>query len=241
MKSIAFTTLKAASLLQKGQYRRAIQTLQSSLLSLRSRIHGNEWDGPGAGTDGLVVDGLIEGESRILALHFSHMSADAETSRRRSHGVFDLYSCPLTIDARGGLEGEVVSANEGRRLTAMVLYNMALCFHLRATRNQDCANDQLVLRATKFYQLALDLMDGMAPSSLRNPSTTLMYLATLNNLGHAYQYFHETRKAQVCLDRIAHLLQSRLVAATYEDIQDVTHFTLTAVLYEVVFPTASAA
>jgi hypothetical protein len=68
-----------------------------------------------------------------------------------------------------------------------------------------------------------------------------MYLATLNNLGHANQYFHETRKAQVCLDRIAHLLQSRLVAATYEDIQDVTHFTLTAVLYEVVFPTAAAA
>jgi hypothetical protein len=89
--------------------------------------------------------------------------------------------------------------------------------------------------------LALDLMDGMAPSSLRNPSNTLVYLATLNNLGHAYQHFYSTDKAQVCLERMTHLLRSPLVGATYDGIQDVNHFSLTAVLYDVVFPTASAA
>jgi tetratricopeptide (TPR) repeat protein len=246
MVSVAVATLKATSLLQQGQYKRAMEMLQSSLVDLRSRLeedpsHFNKVTGVDAAHDWRHSDTEI----RVLALHTSLYPTEETTFPLRSQGFFSLYDRSLAIASEDELDQEdsdkVSSSLDEHRLTAVVLYNMALCYHLRATQQQGSSNDRFMRKAIRLYNLALELLQGNPASGGVRSCDALVCLAVLNNLGHAYQHFNEVENAQSCFDQLVSVLQSGPVAAAYDSIQDVNHFALTALLHDQVFPTAPAA
>jgi tetratricopeptide (TPR) repeat protein len=246
MVSVAVATLKATSLLQQGQYKRAMEMLQSSLVDLRSRLEEgssqrNKVTRANAAHDWRYSDNEI----RVLALHTSLHPTEENAFPLRSQGFFSLYDRSLAIASDDELDqrdsDKVTSSLDEHRLTSVVLYNMALCYHLRATQQQGSSNDRFMRKAIRLYNLALELLEGNSASSRPRSSDALVCLAVLNNLGHAYQYFNEVEKAQYCFDQLVSVLQSSPVAAAYDSIQDVNHFALTALLHDQVFPTAPAA
>jgi tetratricopeptide (TPR) repeat protein len=245
MVSVAVATLKATSLLQQGQYKRAMEMLQSSLVDLRSRLeedssHINKVTGVDAAHDWRHSDTEI----RVLALHTSLHPTEETTFPLRSQGFFSLYDRSLAIASEDELDQEDcdkgTSSLDEHRLTAVVLYNMALCYHLRATQQQGSSNDRFMRKSIRLYNLALELLQGN-PDSWPRSSDALVCLAVLNNLGHAYQHFNEVEKAQSCFDQLVSVLHSSPVVTAYDSIQDVNHFALTALLHDQVFPTAPAA
>lgn len=245
MVSVAVATLKATSLLQQGQYKRAMEMLQSSLVDLRSRLEEDSSQHDKVTRADAAHDRRhSDTEIRVLALHTSLHPTEETSFPLRSQGFFSLYDRSLAIASEDELDQEDcdkgTSELDEHRLTAVVLYNMALCYHLRATQQQGSSNDRFVRKAIRLYNLALELLQGN-PDSRPRSSDALVCLAVLNNLGHAYQHFNEVEKAQSCFDQLVSVLQSSPVAATYDSIQDVNHFALTALLHDQVFPTAPAA
>jgi tetratricopeptide (TPR) repeat protein len=244
MVSVAVATLKAASLLQQGHYKRAMETLQSSLVGLRSRLEECSSQ-PDVRVDAIEAWHNPDNEIRVLALHTSLHPTEESAFPLRSQGFFSMYDRSLAIAASEDEPGQdfinpAASTLDENRLMSVVLYNMALCYHLRATHGQGSTNDRFVLKAIRLYNLALEVLEG-APLSRPRSSDALVCLAVLNNLGHAYQLHNGVEEAQSCLDQLVSVLQSSPVAEAYDSIQDVNHFALTALLHDQVFPTAPAA
>jgi tetratricopeptide (TPR) repeat protein len=247
MVSVAVATLKATSLLQQGQYKRAMEMLQSSLVGLRSRLEeGSSQRDKVTLADAANDLHYSDTEIRVLALHTSLHPTEEGMFPLRSQGFFSLYDRSLAIafeddDLDHGGDKAAPSTLDEHRLTSVVLYNMALCYHLRATQHhQGSSNDRFVRKAIRLYNLALELIHGNPASSPRS-SDALVSLAVMNNLGHAYQHFNEVEHAQSCFDQLVSVLQSSPVMTAYDCIQDVNHFALTALLHDQVFPTAPAA
>ena len=107
----------------------------------------------------------------------------------------------------------------GERLVwAMVLYNLALCFHHRAhvgrhqvesglqgTRNSVAKN---LIKAANFYQMARQVVEGHHGDG-RPEDTLMLLLAVNNNLGHIYEnYFCMIPETQQCVDHLRRLLAS---------------------------------
>lgn len=238
---VSFATAEAADLLREGQYRKAAELLQSSLVTLRSQIHflgevpeGRPADVP-ASTTSLRVRSVRVSGGDSSPLHSN-----------RSHGAFELYDHIFVLDDDDSTAGLLPSCPGSchalNRLTVIVLYNMGICYHLSSIQGHQ--PDHSMRKAIDLYQLAIWLMEITFDQS--DPTDNGVYLAVLNNAGHAYQHQCDAANAQNCLRSLSGFLRTqgsglRDRRTTTVSSLDLEHFYFTALLYDQVFPTASAA
>jgi hypothetical protein len=246
---VALATLQASSLIQQGHHKRALKILQSSLVSLRSGLARSDEAHPQIlKVDEPNVPRVLE--PPFVAIPASSRPNESDSSSKTSHqGVFILYDRSLVIsvpseqaDADVPYKGGLRLADEHKLLAIVIIYNMALCHHLRGVQGRSPSSDRYMLKAIRLYECALEAL-STTRSSL-SPNDALARLAILNNLGHAYQHFRDSESSQSCLDQLAITVRSGLVVApamTSASAQDLHFFALTYLLHDLVFPTAPAA
>lgn len=130
--------------------------------------------------------------------------------------AFSLYDRAFTIKSAD--ENVLFSETNRNRTLVVVLYNMALTYHLMGIRD---ANDQKknLKRSMRYYRMAMEVL-------ARNNNIDrkkIMYLAVSNNMGNIYAHLFETTRAQLCLDRMASTLEA-LYSDTANDMGDAYSF-----------------
>lgn len=134
--------------------------------------------------------------SRLTSVPLSKEGMMSCFSWNATDGAFELFDCALVYELCE--ERSEDTARENAVLAAVVLYNGALCHHVRGTR-MGCSKD--LERALHLYKLSSHLITKKCrpvadeePSS--SSSSSLLILALLNNMGHIHSYFHNITDAQ---------------------------------------------
>lgn len=80
------------------------------------------------------------------------------------------------------------------RLTAALLFNLGLAYHLIGIKTTN--NSHMNLRhSLKYYQMAMEILGR----SVHIDESKLMFLALSNNMGSIYSYFFERNKVRCCI------------------------------------------
>ena len=74
----------------------------------------------------------------------------------------------------------------------MILYNMGLAYHLRATKPS-------LAKALQMYTYALSALQHWAKHHVVHPGCHLLRLAILNNMAHANALLNKHKQAKHCL------------------------------------------
>ena len=124
----------------------------------------------------------------------------------REQQAFSLYDRAFIIKSAD--EKVLLSETNRSRTLVVVLYNMALTYHLMGVRD---ANDQKknLKRSMRYYRMAMEVLGRNNDIDRKK----ILYLAVSNNMGNIYAHLFETTRAQICLDRMASTLE-----ALYSDI-----------------------
>lgn len=152
---------------------------------------------------------------------------------RESESVFSLFDRPLLFDDEGSDSSVLGSVDCQRRVTSVLLYNLALTCHVKAMRG--VSQRRLLRKALKIYRMAAGLSEDFQGTSQYDP---VVHLACLNNMGHIYAFFFETVKVQECLKSLTSVLGSyhhtcpgqALDATSYLE-ADFSEFCLTVMLF----------
>jgi hypothetical protein len=82
-------------------------------------------------------------------------------------------------------------------VTAVILYNMALLHH---TRGIQLNQSKCILRATKFYHMALSIVMPRHHYCTSSGGYSILVLALFNNLAHAYSYTYDVDHMSACME-----------------------------------------
>jgi hypothetical protein len=128
------------------------------------------------------------------------MSKLSSPNCREQH-AFSLFDKAFVIKSA---DEKVLSSEMYRNRTlVVVLYNMALTYHLMGIRD---ANDQKknLKRSMRYYRMAMEVLERNNDIDRKK----IMSLAVSNNMGNIYSHLFETTKAQICLERMASALEA---------------------------------
>jgi ribosomal protein L20 len=105
------------------------------------------------------------------------------------------------------------------RTLVIVLYNMALTYHLMGVRDANGEKKNLK-RSMRYYRMAMDILGR----NINIDRKKIMSLAVSNNMGNIYSHLFDSNKAQICLDRMAVALEAIYDSDTPEDMGDAYSF-----------------
>jgi hypothetical protein len=146
------------------------------------------------------------GDRRSQLLHTVSVVTSEFTSNKTgvsaSTNLFFLYSYAFVLDeTTPNTRRRTQEPNQEILLytfsTAVLLFNMALVFHLKGLASRTKSSSKTNIRkALRFYCMIPSLHDGQEDGNEGLPY--ILRCAIWNNTGHAYSYLQETDNAQRC-------------------------------------------
>jgi len=113
--------------------------------------------------------------------------------------------------------------------TALLLYNMGLCFHHKGvTRGGSGCLD----RALEFYQLTFRTINEGQSEDEYSELSRFILLALATNMGHVYSHFFDTDEAYACREMLAELLASVSPDSPFMNEDEYLFFFLTMYVYD---------
>jgi hypothetical protein len=206
--SILDITKNGVDLMRDGSSRRALTLFRCALQRL---LEGEKTNAPQGGKESsasLLVRSVSSREvtctSKLSPLNY------------REQQAFCLYDRAFVIKSAD--EKVMFSETNRSRTLVVVLYNMALTYHLMGVRD---ANNQKknLKRSMRYYRMAMQVLGRNSDIDRKK----ILYLAVSNNMGNIYAHLFETTRAQICLDRMASTLEA-LYSDTSSDMGDVYSF-----------------
>ena len=194
--SIASLNAQAVAMLRQGDYQQANSLLAQALHGVLAKISGLP-----------CPDKLNESESLLdsdrSADAFLSVRLDDHTYNPEDSKVLLFYNHAFVI--RGDDDQILVSKQREGWLSAVLLYNMAMSYHLMATTtsSQQC---HFYNTALKLYASAWSLLTSEFP--IQSNDTMLLTMALLNNKAHLHACFHDAEKAFICLEWLQCSLES---------------------------------
>jgi hypothetical protein len=191
--SILDINRKGVDLMREGSSRQAVTLFRCALQRL---LDGGTNNAPQEGKESsasLLVRSVSTREvacmSKLSSLNYIEQQA------------FSLYDRAFVIKSAD--EKVLFSETNRSRTLVVVLYNMALTYHLMGVRD---ANDQKknMKRSMHYYRMAMELLRRNSDIDQKK----ILYLAVSNNMGNIYAHLFETTRAQICLDRMASTLET---------------------------------
>jgi hypothetical protein len=186
----------AVNLMQQGNFEKVASEFRSALAVLhRVGQHG------GVDLNDKVTTNCIS----VRSVPLDDLLFD--TSSHQDHHAFSLFDRALVID--NAKLAAACSIGGQDCITAVVLFNVALAFHLQGRRNI-CLQQTSFKKALQLYKMAFEIMERWLDFVDSDEEVNLLvYLAVINNIGHIHSHFCEGREAQHCL----HLLHVGLETA----------------------------
>lgn len=114
-----------------------------------------------------------------------------------------VFQCPLRIT-----QEDVAFPESYAEISLILTYNLALVYHLTATRNEMKDEDRL-RKALDLYSMALDLV---LRDKAMNSSVVILVAAILNNMGIAYSLLGDTEHCKKFFKRMLSILMIELAA-----------------------------
>jgi hypothetical protein len=107
-----------------------------------------------------------------------------------------------------------LSQEQRMRISTVLLFNLALCFHLQGMKNAK-VRDRCFREASTFYLMSYGLLE---PTSSPLQADILLQLALLNNRGAICDCFQDTQEAQQCLDDLRFALDDLMDNCNYHGV-----------------------
>jgi hypothetical protein len=182
---------QAVTLMQEGAYSAAFTLLHSSLDQLKTKV-----DTELESVDDMPTMGE-EASIHPIPVRF------ARHDEKVTNNAFSFYSSACVFI---GTESELLTTSLNEiRLAAVVLYNLALCFHVHGIGR--AASQHYFTKALQMYKTALGLLKEVATVSPKQvEKDSLLRLALYNNIGHIHSCDHQTADLQRCLEKIQSIL-----------------------------------
>jgi hypothetical protein len=196
--AIANLNNDAALQMYTGNYSQAAETLSYALSTIKQAMRGlkscdrppNKTSEPTTSSN--VAFDCIFSENELISYQGSRY---IPATNRKSSLYLDecfLYKHPVQVCNSSDTSDEHVEI-----LSYSIVYNLALCHHLRAMSETSSIHEGYLKGAIFLYKHAQTL--------LMNQSTKLDMLHTLaivNNMGHAYHLLHNEHTAKLCFQRL---------------------------------------
>lgn len=162
----------AVAFILSGQSQEAMELFQESLVMLRDQLAS----GRAPRSECVQMDKL---ESTSDTIHSGYNNNDDLLSLAGSNEIGDisLDSSFLAMYRRAMLVDINARSDDDTRLSGVVLYNMALLFHLRGLESNTA---DFLVRSLRLYELAIGIIEN-CPNHV---PLDLVRLALFNNLAH---------------------------------------------------------
>jgi tetratricopeptide (TPR) repeat protein len=96
------------------------------------------------------------------------------------HSFFFVYSQALKVNISVGMDH---GADMDTLISAIIIFNMALLYHLKGTREQNAASKHHA-KSMRLYALSLELLKNQKNSSSYHEDVVLLQVACWNNMSH---------------------------------------------------------
>ena len=185
--SIASLNAQAVDMLRRGDYRQANSLLAKALHGVVAKISGPDHDNFNES------ESLLDSDRSPDAL--SSVRLDDRIHNLEDNNVLLFYNHAFVV--RGDDDQILVSNERESWISAVLLYNMAMSYHLMATTtsSQQC---RFYNTALKLYASAWCLLTSEFP--IQSKDKMLLTMALLNNKAHLHACFHDGGKAYICLE-----------------------------------------
>ena len=230
---ISSINFEAVELLRRGSFHEAAQLLASGLKSLRGAIRNDSFTGD-TGEGAAAEQGHQEPISPTT-VKICQDEEDGGNDQASSHlalheGPFELFDRAFVFQHDGVSEVLIGKSPENlKRMMSVLLYNMAVAYHLRGTRRGEVSQKHLKTSA-KMYKMALQLIDDFEDGPV--PGDLLIYMACLNNLGCVSGTFFEIDEVTAALQGVRTILEDCQFKTSQLDSEDFFHFSVTALIYD---------
>jgi hypothetical protein len=196
--SIIDINKNGVDLMRNGSSRQALTLFRCALQRLLEGVKNNAPQDENESSASLLVRSVSSREVTC-------MSKVRSRNYREQH-AFSLYDRAFVVKSAD--EKGLLSETNRSRTLVVVLYNMAVTYHLMGVRD---ANDQKknLKRSMRYYRMAMEVLGRNDDIDRKK----ILYLAVSNNMGNIHAHLFETARAQICLDRMASALE-----ALYSDI-----------------------
>lgn len=207
----------AVEMLRESNYDASINSLRCALDDLSSSVP-RDLASNGRGCEALKI------EAAPLRLQNNRASLPEACRSEQSAGLLMIYSCLFQFPE--GTFDELLSCPENvSRATAVVVYNLALAFHLRGLSGLD--QEKNLRSALKLYKVAFGTLFDQG--GCHSDFEKIISLAILNNKGHIHWELFEMESVKDCMNWIKSLLHS---CYEEESTTDLRAFSFIVVLWE---------
>ena len=211
MSSIDLMNRESLALMCNGDYVEAAGLLRSALRRILNQVHEE------ADEDNELDVALIEVSSYPVA---SMMDTSKEYSI--DHNTVSLFDRALSFDEEISDE-EIMSASVLQsQVSATLLYNMGLCYHLKGTMTAG-NQESMFNKALKLYRMSTEVIKSASVAI-----GTLVSLAVANNMSHLFAHSFNSPELQRCLGWIRSTLSVMECDGTLAD--DYLHFRMNVLL-----------
>jgi hypothetical protein len=96
------------------------------------------------------------------------------------HSSFFVYSQALNVNISVGMDH---GADTDTLISAIIIFNLALLYHLKGTREQNAASKHHA-KSMRLYAMSLELLKNLNNSSSYHEDVVLLLVACWNNMSH---------------------------------------------------------
>jgi hypothetical protein len=226
----SFLNNHAIMLLQDEKYEEAASTLSVALKAIAQTMRMLE------SFTGTHASRHLHAQSQIHAvLDFlpsaaelsGHNEGDIVTTGIDSHKRKVIMQDPIYIHSYDGLSPSSSSVREYQLHAYGIVYNTALCFHLKAAGTEDRQNTKDLRQALSLYLKAQALASG---SNLGLPP--LYCMSIVSNIGHIHCCLGDPAKAEACFQ----ILSSAIAYLVNTGVDDVIISRLERFLFNATLP-----
>jgi len=208
--SIPCMNSKAIALLQDGCFNKATEILREAVTQLLLSVD--------KGTQEVPCQPPAHELLKIQSVQINELSNTSKHMKLvQDHTTFSLYDRAFVIVGPGVKQ---TSCPEGQnRLSASLLYNLGLAYHLMGMLSNGVSQHKSLKKALKLYKSVLVVVGRDPTSDFGN----IFNLAAWNNMGHIYAQSFSTNQVQHCLEQLR--LTMAITNSTDEALsEDYLHF-----------------
>lgn len=199
MQSAIYLNNRACTLIEKDCFEKAIEMLNQALSAVpkdeleESLSTQNPWKSPTRG---------------------KYLATSNKRRKELDHYSSFLYSRPAYVSHVPQTEGRVF-------LSLVIIFNYALCHHLKALREVDHkSKHENLLAALKLYKVAVSMQ--MEAATFEVDTTYVM--AMINNSAHIYEMLHRPRQAKQHLNQMLSSLMTTIERGESDTVDDFDGF-----------------
>jgi hypothetical protein len=211
--------------MQSRAYDRAISSFREVLSDVKAAIHSTTSEEPGSGhthQDCHMSDITLE----LASLRDSF---DANQTLYADQNAFSLYDRAIGIlatEKQASMQCSKSNLIRQLQVSAVILYNIGLSFHLKALQNATKSQDRLLPKALRFYRVAVSLLQKS--ETCRN---NFLRMALYNNMGHIHFLSLDRQSACRCMASLRQTLSAEM-ASNQTKSAEYAHFRINLIVLE---------